>query len=576
MEAQTKVCQNCKKDFTIESEDFKFYEKIKVPMPTWCPECRLVRKILWRNERALYKRQCNNCKKNIISVYNSDSLFNIYCHDCWWSDKWNPMIFGVDYDFNKSLFEQFLSLSKKIPVVSMFTGGNQINSDYCNFTANNRNCYLCFGGKNNEQVSYSNRTSMSKESFDLYNGTNMELCYESVQCEKCYRLSFGNQCENCSDSMFLYDCRNCQNCFSCTNLRNKTYYIFNKQHSKEAYLKKMKEFNAGNFQNLENLKLQFFDVYKKSIHKYAHLINSPSSTGDYLFNAKNCKNCFDISGSDSENSKYSYYSVFGVKDCYDNYGMSQAEKVYETLAIGFESNENSNYFFSYFIKGSNSIYYSASCFSSNNLFACIGLRSKQYCILNKQYTKEEYEELVPKIIKHMNDMPYIDGKGRIYRYGEFFPPELSPFCYNETVAQEYFPLTKEEALKQGYRWKDKEERNYNVDIKNEDIPNDIKEVDDSIINKVIECEHKGQCNEQCTEAFKIIPDELKFYQRMNLPLPNLCPNCRHYNRLKQRNPLKLWHRKCMKPNCLNEFETSYAPDRPEIIYCEKCYQQEVY
>jgi len=29
-------------------------------------------------------------------------------------------------------------------------------------------------------------------------------------------------------------------------------------------------------------------------------------------------------------------------------------------------------------------------------------------------------------------------------WGEFFPHELSPFGYNETVAQEYFPLTEEE------------------------------------------------------------------------------------------------------------------------------------
>ena len=176
----------------------------------------------------------------------------------------------------------------------------------------------------------------------------------------------------------------------------------------------------------------------------------------------------------------------------------------------------------------------------------------------------------------MNDIPYIDAKDRVYKYGEFFPSELSPFCYNETIAQEYFPLTKAEALNQGYKWKDREERNYQIDIKNEAIPNNIKEVDESIIGKVIECGHKGACNEQCTEAFKIIPAELQFYQRMNLPLPHLCPNCRHYQRLKQRNPLKLWHRKCMKEDCQNEFETSYAPERPEIIYCEQCYNREVY
>jgi hypothetical protein len=170
-------------------------------------------------------------------------------------------------------------------------------------------------------------------------------------------------------------------------------------------------------------------------------------------------------------------------------------------------------------------------------------------------------------------------------YGEFFPKELSPFAYNETIAQEYFPLTKAEALNQGYRWKEGEVRNYKIDVENQSIPDNIKDVEENIVNKVIACEHDGKCKDQCTEAFKIISEEFKFYKRMNLPLPRLCPNCRHYQRLKQRNPLKLWHRKCMcdkqdhfhgTEKCEVNFETPYTPDRLEVVYCEKCYQQEVY
>ncbi len=37
-----------------------------------------------------------------------------------------------------------------------------------------------------------------------------------------------------------------------------------------------------------------------------------------------------------------------------------------------------------------------------NCFGCISLRNASYCILNKQYTKEEYEALVPQIIEHMS------------------------------------------------------------------------------------------------------------------------------------------------------------------------------
>ena len=229
--------------------------------------------------------------------------------------------------------------------------------------------------------------------------------------------------------------------------------------------------------------------------------------------------------------------------------------------------------------------YNEECGECSNILGCEGLRKKSYCILNKQYTKEEYEKLLPKIIQHMKIVPYIDKKGRIYEYGEFFPSELSPFAYNETIAQEYFPLTKKEALKQGYSWQDTEERNYKIDIENKDIPDNINDVSGDVIGKVIACGHAGTCKHQCTEAFKIIPEEFKFYKRMNLPLPRLCPNCRHYARINLRNPLKLWDRMCMceknshfhaEKKCEVEFKTTYAPERPDMVYCEKCYQQEVY
>ncbi|MFH1388212.1 MAG: hypothetical protein ABIG88_02825, partial [Patescibacteria group bacterium] len=187
-------------------------------------------------------------------------------------------------------------------------------------------------------------------------------------------------------------------------------------------------------------------------------------------------------------------------------------------------------------------------------------------------------KLRTKIIKHMNDMPYTDKKGRIYKYGEFFPPELSPFGYNETIANEYFPLTKEEALKQGYNWNDKPKNEYKPTIKASNLPDNIKDVDNSILKEVIECENvRPLGSNKCTGSgvFRLIPTELKFYKKMNLPLPRLCPDCRHRERIKQRNPLKLWKRKCMKKGCHNEFQTTYSPDRKEIVYCEKCYNKEV-
>ena len=590
-QSETKICQNCHNDFIIESEDFLFYEKIKVPAPTWCPECRMVRRMMFRNERTLYRRVCDLCGKDIISIYSPTSPFTVYCYECWYSDKWNPLSYGRNYNFSKPFFQQFFELEFTAPKLAQQKSNDLVNSDYTNHVGGLKDCYLIFASVNDEECYFCNYVSYSKNIVDGLRISKGEISYDCVDLTNCYNLKFSQQCQDCFDSWFLYNCRGCSNCFLCTNLMHKSYCIRNKQYIKDAYFKELEKMNINSREVVEKLKAEFVDLKRKTIKRATEGFNNHNSTGSYLKNTKNCKNCFDVG--DAEDCSYVGYGN-NVKDVMDAYAVyPTTELCYEVVGAG---NPTYHSLFTYLPWAGSYLEYCINAFSNcHNCFGCNQVRNAQYCILNKQYTKEEYETLVPKIIEHMNSMPYIDKKGRVYKYGEFFPPELSPFCYNETIAQEYFPLTKEQALEQGYSWKDSEERNLKIDIKTEDLPDHIKDVKDDIINKIIECQHQGKCNEQCTEAFKIIPQELEFYRKMNLPLPRLCPNCRHYQRLKQRNPLKLWKRKCQcngekssngvyqntiqhfhgNEPCPNEFETTYAPERPEIVYCEKCYQQEV-
>ena len=573
------VCQNCKKKFIIEAEDFSFYGKIKIPPPTFCPDCRFQRRLLFRNNRVFYKRECALCKKPIIGLYNKDRPYIVYCYDCWFSDKWDVMNYGRDYDFSVPFFTQFQALQKAVPRANLYRD-NFVLSDYCNYGLDFKECYLLFGGKGNERVSFGNQVVDSRDSLDIAFSEKIEFSYENFECMRTNKLFFSRYSQDCIDSSYLIDCRNCLNCFGCVGLVNKQYYIFNEQYSKEEYQNVLKEINQGSFKShIENLK-KVNELKLKIPHRYARIYKSVNSDGDDLSETRNTHMSF--SSRQTEDAKYLFYIRSHAKDCYDtSFQGWNSELVYE-IAHGFGG---SNIAFGMRNIFNQDARYSEECRDSSNIFGCEGLRKKSYCILNKQYTKEQYEELLPKIIKHMNDMPYIDQNGRIYKYGEFFPSELSPFAYNETIAQEYFPLTKEEALEQGYKWEDGENRNYKVDIENKDIPDHIKDVEEDIVNKIIACGHNGKCKDQCTEAFKIIPEEFKFYKRMTLPLPRLCPNCRHYQRINSRNPMKLWDRACMcdkerhfheKDKCVVEFKTTYAPDRPEIVYCEKCYQQEIY
>jgi hypothetical protein len=584
MNSETRVCQNCKKDFTIEPDDFGFYEKMQVPAPTFCPECRLIRRLAWRNERGLHYRECALCKKKIISIYNPESKSNVYCSPCWWSDKWEGSRYAMDIDFSKPFLNQFFELFHKVPAPNLFTAGStMINSPYCNMANDMRNCYLLHDGTFDENVSYGSGAFYDKDSQDITMARKCELCYEVVTCINCYQTTFSQNCEDCIGVYFSYGLRGCNNCFGCVNLHKKSYHIWNVPYSKEEYIRKLKSFELDSHKNIFALRDKAKEFWKKFPKKYYFGVQNLNVTGDYLEHSKNSKMCFGCAN--LEDSKFcSFVSNGPVKTTYDftHYG-DNIELINECLQSGRGI---------YNIRSgwgvwndSKNVDYSITVAGVSDVFGCIGLKKKQYCILNKEYTKNEYEKLVPKIIKHMNDMPYVDKKGIEYRYGEFFPIELSLFGYNETTAQEYFHLNQNQAEENGYNWRKHDKRNYGITKNSEELPDSIKETPDSISDEIISCEHKGKCEENCMTAFRILPEDLQFYRRMNLPIPHLCPNCRHHSRLKQRNPLKLWHRQCMcdKQNhfhgagkCEVEFKTSYAPDRPEIIYCEKCYQQEVY
>lgn len=565
-QSEKRICQNCKNDFIIEPEDFLFYEKIKVPTPTFCPECRFQRRMSFRNERCLYKRSCDLCKENIISVHSSDSPFPVYCNKCWWSDAWDSSSFGKEYDSSKSFFEQWYDLMLKVPRPELIAESN-VNCNYVNYSGGLKNCYFAVGCDKDEDCSYIYRTFKSKNSQDCFGLQESNLCYENIQSSKGFKSNFIENCENVLESSFAVDCKNISNCIGCVNLRNKKFYYLNQPISEEEY--KVKREELGSYSVLEKLRKDFKKLLLKEPRRFAKTIMSVNSDGDELVETKNCHNCFFVIK--SENLKYSAFCS-NIKDSYDYSHADNSELLYESANI----EKNYNKLFSNTCWFSRDVTYSDICMSSQELFGCICMRSKNYCILNKQYSKEEYFILKEKIIKEMNLKPYVDAQGLVYKYGEFFPIELSPFAYNETFAQEYIPLEKEEIIRRKYNYVDEKTRNYLITKQTEEIPDHIKNVDDSILEDIISCAHSGKCKQRCTTAFKISEPELNFYRQINMPLPRLCPNCRHYERSSHLNPMKLWHRKCMKEGCNNEFETSYSPDRPEIIYCERCYQQEIY
>jgi len=353
----------------------------------------------------------------------------------------------------------------------------------------------------------------------------------------------------------------------CTGLRGKKYCFKNEQYTKEEYEKILENYRLDTYSGVEKAKKEFEKLLVKYPRRCSINFKSVNTTGELTTFSKNSKNCFVVKN--AENVRYSDYSGSPgdpIKDSFDLTMTGGSSENYECVT----SDHSQLNFFAIFSVKSQDIRYCQHCHNCKHCFGCVGMRNANYCIFNKQYTKEEYNKLVAKIILQMNNMPYKDKRGIEYKYGEFYPIELSYFGYNESCAMEQFSLTKEETLENGYNWQDNTQRTTGKEtLRPEEIPESIYDVDDSILDQILLCIN-------CQRNFKIVQNELNFYRKMKVPIPRRCFYCRHANRIKNKNPFKLWHRTCMKEGCNNEFETSYAPDRPEIVYCKKCYQAEIY
>ncbi len=564
---ETRTCQNCNKGFDIEADDFVFYGKMGVPAPTFCPQCRIVRKMADTNERVLYWRKCDLTGKQILSMYPSNAAFPVYDTESWYGDGWDAYDYGMDYDFSKPFFTQYKELLNKVPKMALVKQGTPINSEYTHRVHGPKNSYMVFRATLSEDNCYCYVMNEARDCSDCFNITKCELCYECIDCENCYKLIYGQECEGCRDSYFLQGCYNCSHCVGCVNLRNKEFCIFNKQYSKEDYYKKLEEMALNTYSGLEKMKEDFKDFRKTQPQRSMVSLKANDVSGNWISNCQNVKYSY---GCDNvKDGKYLFF-VFNSEDVMDFFEWgNKAELVYESENCGINIQKLA--FCTQCWMGSNDLTYCDSCPGASHCFGCIGLKKGEYSILNKKYSKEEYEVMIEKIKNQMMEMPYVDKRGIEYKFGEYFPNEISVFSYNETAAIDFYPLTKEEAIVKGYKWRDREKKEYPVTIDSSELPETITETPDNIIQEVIVCKEKN--NPASVGAYKISDQELLIYRKLNVPLPHECFDVRHTKRLMRRPSLNLINRNCAR--CNKEVKTVYTQDYAPLLYCEECYIQEV-
>ncbi len=547
---ETRNCQNCKKEFQIRPDELVLYEKVAIELPVICTPCRFAQHFAFWPFGKFRKGVSALSGESIITMLPADARYPIYSAKEWWSDAWDPMNYGLDYDEMRPFFDQLKELQEKVPRPHQ-QGTNSTGSDWCDDVWDSKNCYLSRSIAKAENLSYGYRVFETKDSFDISHAFNLDNCYECTYSFSSFGLSFCRNCRDCMNSQFLYDCRNCSNCTMCWNLRGKQYCIENVQYSKEDYFEKLKDYDMGSHASLEKLKARYNELLQtETIHRENFSINTYNSKGTYLTDCNNCENVFGWEGSENCTNCLRGREA---KDCIDLIGSWKVELCGNASCCtgGYALNYSS------WSEGRYSEYLDQ-CLEVEYCFGCVGMRKKKYCILNKQYTKEEYETLREKIIADMR------ARGE---YGKMLPYSMGLCSYDLSTAAIYMPeITKEYILTHGGYWNDAHEDSVEG-LPTSELPDGISEVDSSICKQALVCPETGW-------RYNISPDELAFLSRKNIALPRVHFDVRTKKRMQTIAPWRSVPRTCMY--CQKNV-TAYYPESwgYQNIACEDCYKREV-
>ncbi len=545
-------CERTGRPFTISEFEREYCRARELPLPTLAPRCRQQDLLVWRNRPFLRSTSCAATGKKILSMYPPELGFPVYDTEYYRSDAWDARAFGRDYDFKRTFFEQFAELYRAVPKQNLAISRETMeNSDYTNGITGAKNCYLLFASSFNEDCYFSYWVVRCRSMVDCLYCFDCELCYDSLDLRECYDVRYSEHCSQCSESAFLSQCTSCKNCFGCVNLAHAEHCFFNQPLSRDEYRRRIAELDLGSRAVVNRMQAEL----RRSVEQHALRSffgkSNENSTGNFISNNKNCHDSFFISNcEDVEHSLLLDKSKSAV--VHIAYG-NGSELVYNSITVGDSAYDVR---FSSECWNSTELEYCIGCTQGvSRCFGCAGLRGASYCVLNKEYSRAEYGALVERIRAQMRETG---------EFGRFFPTALAPFYYNESDAMQYFPLSEEEAVAQGYRWSHEE---HLPGAAASVVPDHVRDAADDVLQSTFACSTTGR-------PFRVMKQELEFYRRQTIPLPVSAPLERIKSRLGFFRIGEVQRRKC--DGCAGLIDTVQAEAGNRPVLCERCFQVEVY
>lgn len=562
-------------------------EKFQIDLPEDCYRVRILKRLAFRNEKKFYHVTCAKTGKQEISIV-SDAVKKVINMKDWHEEDF--FAYGIDYSGN--FFEDIQRLYTDVPYLPRLVVNSE-NSEYCNQALYEKNCYLCVWGQNSENCAYIIHDAYSKYAVDGYGIFQTDVAYECVHVFKCMRAFFSSYLLDCFNVRFGTDLTNCKNVLFGFGLNNMDYVFKNKVYPKEereaifqTYKKKIKTISW-----CKELLKEYGEFSNSCFHPAVRNTNAEGSVGSQI---NNCKHMiFSFGGEGTDDSRYCStqwrsHDVMDVEAASSSqliYNCIWSTKMYGSLVIVNNFGELRDSYYDFYTRG------------GNNLLGCFGIQNQEYCILNKKYPKDQRETLARKIVGD------ICAK---HQWGKFLDTKNSPFPYNDTLADKFFPVKETkignvvtlinprgigqvEIVEPGkfispafldlwgseklsiLRRTQEVELNIPPDDKvmhAQDIPDDINDVDERILDKVIICEQTGR-------PFKLTRLEFDFYKTYELPIPTRHYEQRELDRHENIIPDRYLDT-CICDKCGKETLCEHRPDRSYKVYCEVCYKKEIY
>lgn len=542
-------CELTGRIFTVSEAEQNYCRQNGLPLPRQHPVERIRHLFTFRNRIHLYNSTCALSGVKMFSCIPPAAKRVVYDVDAWESDRWEARNYGRDYDFSRPFFEQYRELLETTPIPNLAVIRSTMeNSDYTNGITGAKNCYLLFAAAYNEECLFSSNVNHSTNVVDCTHVEHCELCYSSTHLFRCYNLRYSENCNNCSDGAFLSSCNSCRNCFGCVNLFNREYHFFNEKLSREEYLRRIAEIDMGSAAVVEQYTARFAEFKESFPVKYTTGTFNENSSGDYLNQTRRCTNCYFVT--EAEDVEWSVWLLRSKSSFFfAAYGLG-SELIYSSVACG-DNAYNLKFCVDCWPGARDLEYCMFTGYGSSNCFGCVSLKKASYCILNKQYSKGEFLELVARIKKQMHQTG---------EYGQFFPGSLSHFYYNQSDADAFMPASKELVTGLGYRWED---RTSDKLIDPLPLPDNIREATDEVLQRQYSCA-------RTKKAYRITKQELDFYRRQGVPLPRVAPLERVIERSRAVAIRELTSSSCR--HCHKPLQTPFG-NHPGGVLCEGCYQQ---